>query len=268
MTLDWTLLAALGFVLTHVLLGTPPLRTLMRRALGEQTFVAVFSLIAATSLSTVAVSLYFAPEATINPWHQYDPRLRMLAGAIAIAGMTLALAGLPAYPKSPMAILKTTVPAPQGIGKITRHSFFVGFAIFCAAHSLLLAHRGLAIMMLCLGALAAGGALFQDRKLILRHGEAYRAYMATTSIVPFLALLRGRARLDADDHIIRHFARAIVVTALMLALHPLWRIGNGATFPLALAAGGFYLSWRRWRAARLTRAKSRQDSHQSNGAEA
>jgi hypothetical protein len=216
----------------------------------------------------VAVSLYFAPEASINPWHQDDPRLRMLLGGFAISGMVLALAGLPSYSKSPMAILKTTVPPPQGVGKITRHSFFVGFAIFCAAHGLLLAHRGLAIMMLCFGALAVGGALFQDRKLILRHGEVYRDYMAVTSIVPFWALLRGRARLDATDHIVRHLARAIVMTALFLALHPLWRIGNGAIFPLALAAGGFYLSWMRWRAARLKRAKPRQDSPQSNGAEA
>ncbi|AVP98480.1 hypothetical protein C7S18_15370 [Ahniella affigens] len=251
MLIDLPSLAVLCFIGSHLLFGLPPLRTHLISVLSEQRFVAVFSLTAALSLSLLAWALYASLRQEVpNPWLLMLPGARIGLGIVAWLGLSLALAALPGYPKTPMALFQTRVHTPFGISKISRHSFFVGFAVFALAHSVLMSERAAALMMLGFAVLSLLGASIQDRKLLMRHGEAYRPFMQATSVLPFLAILQGRTRIQAEDRIVATLLKSALAAALITLMHPLWQLANGAALPVLLAIGGFYLSARRWLAAR------------------
>ena len=78
---------------------------------------------------------------------------------------------------------------------MTRHPFFVGLALFGAAHALLAPRLVGAVAMGSLALFAGVGAWLQDRKLLALRGEDYCDYLAVTSAIPFAAILAGRQRL-------------------------------------------------------------------------
>lgn len=95
-------------------------------------------------------------------------------------------------------------------------------------------------------ALASGGALWQDRKLIGRYGDSYVSYVRATSVLPFVALLQRRQSFAADDRIGRRLLVSAAIALLLLATHRWWSAFNGATFAGLMAVGGACVSARRW----------------------
>lgn len=247
----WVLLAWLAFAGTHLVLGLPPLRDRLAARLGEQHFVAVFSAIAAGSLALLALTVaVHAGSGMPGPALGQIPLLRALLGGLAGVGLSLAIVGLMNYMRSPMALFRTRLNPPAGIECISRHPFFVGFALFAVAHALLAATLASTLHFLGFALLAMVGALLQDRKLLLRHGAAYASYLAATSLLPFVALAQGRQRLARNDPVWRRALWATVVVALLLVTHRLWSAFNGAALAGLMAVGGLGMSARRWFYAR------------------
>lgn len=241
------LVAWLVFAGSHVLLGFPPTRDILVRRLGDRRFVALFSAVAALGLALLAwVVAQWGAEGPVGLRLAEQPLPRALLTIIALAGLGLAMAALGAYPRSPMALLRTQVHPPIGIQKITRHGFFLGFGVFAAAHAMLAANLAQCLYFAGFSVLSLVGILWQDRKLVSRHGRAYVEYMAVTSILPGLALARGLQRLDRSDRLPRSGLTATALTLLLLAAHPLWSAWNGAPFAAILALGGAYVALRRW----------------------
>jgi uncharacterized membrane protein len=258
--------AWLLFAGTHVLFGFPPLRERLATRFGEQRFVAMFAAIAAITLGVLAVAVWrFGAEGPPGPGPALGATSRMGASIVAIVGLLLAIIALPAYPRSPMALFRTGFRPPSGIARITRHGFFVGMTLFASAHALLAATLAQSIHLLGFAVLAAVGAVAQDHKLLQRHGAEYAKYMEATSVVPLVAILQGRQRLTREDRMLRELLRAAAIALGVLLLHPLWSAWNGAAFPGAMAVGGAFIAWRRWRSVRgtspapiATRAEPRQ----------
>ncbi len=243
------LLAGLAFAVPHVLLGFPPLRPRLAAMLGEQRFVAVFALLAAIGLAALALALARSGGGGAVPWGALPAAARGVLVLLAVAGLALAFAALRAYPRTPSALFRSRLSPPRGIEKVSRHGFFVGFGAFAFAHALLAREAAPALAFGILGAVCATGALFQDRKLRARHGEAWLDYARQTSVLPGLALAQGRTRLRADDRLAAALVRAAVATAVVAALHPLWALADGAAFVALLALGGLAVSIRRFRGA-------------------
>jgi len=98
-------LLALLFVGTHVGLATSAVRGRLIGALGERGFVVVYSGVASATFA--AVVAYYAA-------HRFEGMAGLAAGAIPLvrallfvaiaAGIALAVAGLAAYPRMPMAL--------------------------------------------------------------------------------------------------------------------------------------------------------------------
>ncbi len=243
------------FAGTHLLLGLP-LRARLVRKLGEQRFVALFSAIAATTMGLLAAAVArFGDEGPAGFALAQVPAARMLLGAVAFLGMTLAIAGLMNYMRSPMALFRTQVHPPSGIERVTRHAFFMGLAVFAIAHVVLAPTLALAIYFAGFAALAGGGALWQDRKLIGRYGETYVSYMRATSALPFVAVLQRRQSFIADDDRIgRRLLVSVAIALLLLATHRWWSAFNGATFAGVMAVGGAWVSARRWWHSRAGRS--------------
>jgi uncharacterized membrane protein len=246
----WVLATGSLFAGTHVLFGFPPLRHRLAARWGEARFVAAFAMLAAIGLAAMAFALATAGAAGAGPGAGLAPWMRAALAALAFAGLVLALAALRSYPSSPSALFRQGARPPRGIEKLSRHGFFVGFGTFALAHALLAHAAAPAIAFATFAGLSAIGALFQDRKLRQRHGEGYAAYMAQTSVLPGLALLRGRVRVQPEDRLGATLGGAVAGAALLGALHPVLAMAHGAPFVALLAAGGVYLSLRRWWSAR------------------
>jgi len=242
------LCAWLVFGGTHLLLGLPPRRDHLARRFGEQAFVAMFSAVAALALALLAAAVaMFGGEGPAGPALGRPPLARALLAALAFLGLTLAITGLLNYFRSPMALFRTKLHPPAGIERITRHAFFMGLTLFAAAHALLASTLAICIYFAGFAVLATAGALLQDRKLLARHGAAYASYMATTSVVPFAALMQRRQSVTSEDRVLRRFALSGALALLLLAAHPLWSAFHGAPFAGVMAAGGIYAAARRWR---------------------
>lgn len=250
--------AWLLFAGTHLLLGLP-LRARLVRKLGEQRFVALFSAIATVTMGLLAAAVArFGGEGPVGFALAQFPSARALVGIIAFLGITLAIAGMMNYMRSPMALFRTQMHPPSGIERVTRHAFFMGLAVFAIAHAVLAPTLAVAIYFAGFAALAGGGALWQDRKLIGRYGDWYVSYMRATSVLPFVALLQRRQAFVADDRIGRRLLVSAAIALLLLATHRWWSAFNGATFASVMAVGGACVSARRWWHSRARRIEGLQ----------
>ncbi|MDZ4813373.1 MAG: NnrU family protein [Pseudomonadota bacterium] len=241
------LLAWLLFAGTHLLMGLPACRDVLVRSLGEQKFVAVFSAVAAIGLAVLAATVaIYGGDGARGLALGSVPAVHALLAMLAFLGLSLSMAGLLNYVRSPMALFRTQLRPAAGIERVTRHAFFMGLTLFATAHALLVPTLALCIYFVGFALLATIGAVLQDRKLLVRHGTAYRDYMAVTSLIPFAALVQGRQAISVDDRLIRQFALSAALALLLLALHPLWSLHHGAPFAGAMAVGGVFAAARRW----------------------
>lgn len=245
---------------SHLALSSPPLRATLSARLGERKFIVVYTLIAAVSLTllTATVARYGGDGPTGLNLATVSAA-RWALSAIALIGAALAIAGLVNYSRSPMAVLarrlratsetkRKPLRAPAAVERITRHPFFVGLALLMGAHVLLASTLAGAVFFVGFMLLALIGIPLQDRKLRARHGDVYGDYLAVSSAVPFAA-----GRLSSDGASMRVWpilAASITGAALLAALHPLWRLGHGASFAALIIFGGLYAVAKQFRRAR------------------
>jgi len=223
----------------HVGLTTGPMRRRLVGVLGEHGFTAVFSLAAAAAWSLLAVT-YAA--------HRFDgppgldlgsvPWLRGALAATAFAGIVLLIAGNAVYDGSPYAIFVAgQQPSPRGLERVTRHPFFAGVALFAVAHALLASRATGTVAFAGLALLAVFGAWHQDRKLRARRGEAFAAYLAATSAVPFGAVLAGRQRLTWRDLPLAYLAAGVALAWGLRHVHAsIW--GDHGIYVIVGVVGG------------------------------
>ena len=102
---------------------------------------------------------------------------------------------LAVYPRSPMAMFNAGGGRIRGLERISRHPFFIGVAMLGLAHALLATRLVGAVFFGGLALFAVLGAMHQDRKLLREQGESYRVYRASTSLLPFGAILARRQSL-------------------------------------------------------------------------
>jgi len=185
-------LAVLAFVGSHFALSHPLRRTLVGH-LGEAGFAGAYSIVAALTLLWVIVSWRTADNSMpvwIAPgWWWIVASGLMLVASILLAG---SLVRNPAFPH-PGAARPPVRPA-TGVFAITRHPMNMAFALWALVHlSLWWSARNLIVAAGIL-ILAIGGSIGQDRKKRAVQGQSWGAWEAKTSLLPFAALLCGRAK--------------------------------------------------------------------------
>lgn len=245
---------------SHLLLSWPWLRTRLSNRLDEPRFLVVYTLIAALGLTLLAITVArYGGDGRRGLDLATAPAARWSLGAVALIGAALVTAGLRNYSRSPMAVLarrlgapnevrRKPLRAPTGVERITRHPFFVGIALLMGAHVLLASTLAGAVFFAGFTLLALVGIPMQDRKLRARHGDVYGAYLEASSAVPFAA---ARLRLDGASRRVWPVLGASAAGAVLLAaLHPMWRVGNGALFVALVNIGGLYAVAKQFRRAR------------------
>ena len=116
-----------------------------------------------------------------------------------------------------------------GVARVTRHPQAWGQLLWCAAHTAWIGSS----FMVATSAVLCAHHLFSiphgDFRLRRKHGEAFDAVEARTSVVPFAAILDGRQRLPKDYW--TEWARAPYLTIAAVTLgaylvHPLMQAGS------------------------------------------
>jgi uncharacterized membrane protein len=209
-----------GFAIVHS--GLASLRPWAETKIGARAFRVIFAL---TSLGiAVPMVIYF-----FN--HRYDgAQLWDLQG---VPGLKAAIATLSAisffflYPATfnlleIAAIQKPTVHLYEtGIIRISRHPQMVGQVIWCFAHMLWL---GTSFMVVTCAGLVAHH-LFAvwhgDRRWLAKHGAAFAAAKARTSVVPFVAIVQGRQELVLGEFLKPAYVGVAAFIGLFWWLHPI-----------------------------------------------
>jgi len=194
-TLSALFFAMVGFVGGHFLLSWPPVRSRVVAAVGERPFLAGYALVSVLFLAWAIMAYRVAPFVGI--WE-----LGLAGRAVAVALMPIALV---------LAVVGLTTPNPTAVGgerfddanravrgivTITRHPFLWGTTLWAIAH---LAANGDAASAMLFGGmliLSLGGMVAIDHKRALRLGDAWKAFAAKTSLIPFAAAAAGRVTVD------------------------------------------------------------------------
>jgi uncharacterized membrane protein len=210
-------------------IGLAALRGRLVARLGEPGFAALFSVIAAVTFA--ALVMYYAD-------HRFDgaPGLALADSAalrwpligLAMVGLALTVPGLVSYPRLPSALFAQPIRTARGIEKISRHPFFAGIGLFALAHALLATRLVGTVFFGGLLLLVVVGTWHQDRKLLARRGAAYAGYLASTSAVPFAAILSGRQRLTWRDLPAGALAGGLVLALALRQWHDVLFADRGA----------------------------------------
>jgi uncharacterized membrane protein len=184
--------AMLAFVGSHFALSHPYRRTLVGH-FGEAGFAGLYGIVAALTLLWVIVSWRTADNSMpvwIAPgWWWIVASGLMLVASILLAG---SLVRNPAFPHP--GAQKAPVRAATGVFAVTRHPMNMAFALWALVHlSLWWSARNLIVAAGIL-VLAVGGSIGQDVKKRAVQGQSWRAWEQRTSLLPFAALLEGRAK--------------------------------------------------------------------------
>jgi uncharacterized membrane protein len=191
-------LAALFFAGIHPLISGTAARARLIAAFGESRYRGLFSLLSLGGLVALVLAYRAAPFVPV--WSP-PPVLHVVSALLMIPAVFFVVAGV--MTKGPTGIgrerlLRNPEPA-HGVLRMTRHPFLVGTALWAVAHLVAL---GDAAAMFFFGAflfLGLTGPGRIDRRQRELFGADRKRLDEVTSVVPFLAIVQGRNRLDLRE---------------------------------------------------------------------
>jgi uncharacterized membrane protein len=208
---------SLLFPATHMLLSHGRIReTLVRVLGGEWRFRGVYTLV--SFLTFFPLVFLWWPNRQLGPqlwelpvWLERAIALPLMLLAVVLFVMMLAT-------PSP-ASMRPGASIARGILSVTRHPMNMAFACFGLAHVATNGFLGDVFFFGQFAVLGLLGAFHQDARLARHRGEPFREFMASTSVLPFVAILQGRNRIAADRQTMVMLLIAIAVFVALVALH-------------------------------------------------
>ncbi len=209
----------LGFAIAHS--GLAAWRTPMEKLIGARLYRVIFALVS-LPLAVVLVIYFFN--------HRYDgAQLWQVQGVPGVGNfvwIVSAISFLFLYPATFNLLEIAAIQKPQvhlfetGIIRITRHPQMVGQVLWCIAHTLWIGTSFTLFTSIGLVLHHLFGVWHGDRRLQSRYGEAFEVVKSRTSIVPFLAMLRGQQTFKISEFLRpSYLGVAIFIIALWFS-HP------------------------------------------------
>ncbi len=205
------------FPATHILMSHGRLRAGLVRVLGgEWRFRGVYTLVSFVTLFPLIFIWWFHRGLGPVLW-ELPPRIER---AIALPLMLLAVVLFVMMLATPSpASMRPGATAARGILSVTRHPMNMAFACFGLAHVVTNGFLGDVFFFGQFAVLGLLGAFHQDARLARDRGEQFREFMASTSVLPFVAILQGRNRVAADRRTLTMFLIAIAVFVALVIFH-------------------------------------------------
>ncbi|MEQ9146235.1 MAG: NnrU family protein [Parvibaculaceae bacterium] len=223
--------AAVLFIAIHLLVSGTRLRDTLVSALGEKVYMALFSIASLALIVWLVMSYNDAVTSAENVIYWQAPAGLMHSGGILILiAAFFAVAGIttpgPTSAGGDAALAQSDDPAHlvKGIHALTRHPFLWGAVIWSAFHMGVNGDRASQIFFGTFLLVSFLGTFSIDAKRKRVLGDKWTAYAGASSNVPFLALVRGRARLSLSELGWWRIAAALVVWGALFASHE-WLFG-------------------------------------------
>ncbi len=183
--------AVLLFIALHLVVSGTALRGALVSLIGEKIYLAAFSI--ATLFAVVWMSTSYGAAPVQDLWAFPDVADPALSALVLIAAI-LVVAGVTTKNPTRMGMAEKAGEDDVATGflRITRHPMMCGISLWAAVH--LIRNGDLASVLFFGGflAVAAVGPVLIDGKLKQRDAEAWDAFSAKTSYVPFAAIFQGR----------------------------------------------------------------------------
>lgn len=221
------MIAAAAFIGLHLFVAGTGLRNLIVGAIGERPYLMLFALATAAILVWLVISYNAAAVSPENVIYWQAPAALVHPGSLILL-IAFLLVVLGATTPTPSAVggeklLDTENPA-KGMIRITRHPFLWGVMIWAAFHMGVNGERASQVFFGTFLIVAFIGTFAIDAKRTRRFGEAYLAFKAATSSVPFAAIIRRRNSFVFREIGWTRVALAILIWGGFLYGH-LWLIG-------------------------------------------
>lgn len=217
------ILAAFFLPVSHFGISSSRWRDILVRALGEQPYRGLYSLVTLGAFAWLISAYRNAPTDLI--WIA-PAGLRLAMLVVVLAGFVLAVVGI-TTPNPTVIGAEQLFERPDivhGILRVTRNPFLWGVGLWALAHIVSTGDVASLLMFGSIGALGLVGAVLLDAKKARRHGMQWKAFAALTSSVPFLAIAQRRQQLVVAEIGWWRVALAIVLFVVALFGHR-WAFG-------------------------------------------
>ena len=217
------IVAAVAFRLLHLVVSGTSVREAAIEAIGRGFYMGLFSLASVCLLAWLIIAyggVWHAPDDKAY-WHATAATkwIQLFAQLIAFL---FVVAGLST--RNPTAVAQEgALDSPDvvhGMLRVTRHPFLWGVAIWAAGHLLVNGDLAGIVLFGTMLILALFGTVSIDAKRERAAGEAWNAFAAKTSNIPFAAIAAGRQSLDIGEIGWARPAVALVAWAIVLGAHP------------------------------------------------
>jgi uncharacterized membrane protein len=214
------ILAALTFLGLHSIVSATGLRAAIVRRIGEGPYRGLFSLATAATLVWLgrAYSRAFYAE---NVWLWQLPGAQHLAAPVMLVAFLFAVVGMTS--RNPTSVGQegslARDPEARGIQRITRHPFLCGVVLWSALHAGINGDVASLVLFATFLVVAVIGMRSIDRKRARALGDAWIRYRASTSIVPFAAIAKGRNRFVLGEIGWWRPSLALILFAIAILLH-------------------------------------------------
>ncbi len=209
-----------AFAGTHVWLSSARTRAALIERVGPQPFQGIYSLVALATF--VPLVWIFARHKHAGPllWMTLGPPTIARAVSYVLMALALILVVASLLPSStpPSSMLPHGPAEAHGMLRITRHPMLAGFGVFGVAHVLMNGSLGDVLFFGGFPLFAWIGARHQDSRKV-RTVPGYETLVATTSVVPFTAILAGRQRLVVRELPFAVLAIGLVATVVVRTYH-------------------------------------------------
>lgn len=213
---------------THLLGSLRPVRAFLIGRLGLPPFKGLYSLVAFATF--IPLCLVFARNRHAGAVLFDPPPLFLIAAQVLmLAALTVLLQGL--LTPGPMTTLAEMTGGvelqPRGIHRITRHPQNTAFALFGIAHMIANPFAGDWVFFGGFVLFGLVGSLHQDSRTAASHAEAGRKFIAATSLLPFVTLIRRKGPLPVREFNFPGLGAAVALWAVLRYFHPVLFGGFG-----------------------------------------
>lgn len=214
--------ASLVFLALHFLVSGTRLRDAITAAIGDPTYLGLFSLASLAGIVWLAISYNQAQAGNDPMLYNLGPGVRHAGIPVVAIAFFLGMQGLLARNPTRVQVgqpAAAPVDAIYGVVRITRHPFLWSVAIWSAFH---LAANGDEASVVFFGTfflLALFGTTLIDAKRARKMGAVWEAFASRTSNVPFAAVLAGRNNLNFSESFGWRFWVAALIFLAVLFTH-------------------------------------------------
>jgi len=211
-------LATAFFLFTHIGIAGTRLRFAIVDRVGDTSYIVCYSIISAVGMVWLFAAYLNAPY--VELWGQLQS-LRAVALVTMFLAFFFIICGLTSRPSTLFgaSALAYRLEDVVGIVRITRHPILIGFLLWSVTHMVVNGDVAALILFGSLTLLTVVGIVSMDNKRRARLGADWTEIADHTSILPFVAIARGRNRLVAGEIAWWRAAAGAAVFLVMLNLH-------------------------------------------------